>query len=167
MRWRFTPPPGQTFASNDVEVPLLNREGFFLIEARRGTAVQQVWLNLSRVGMITKESPGGSIIYGADLGTGRALRGMRLTYLVGTHFAYDLTDSHGISRVPAHAVFALAEWGKSHAFVSCFRIRRRRLPCWAYAPIAHRRPPARACALPGSRAGAVVTCTVPRRARSR
>jgi len=118
--WRFTPPPGQTFASNDVEVPLLNREGFFLIEARRGTAVQQVWLNLSRVGMITKESPGGSIVYGADLGTGRALRGMRVTYLVGTHFTYDLSDSHGISHVPARAVFALAEWGKSRAFVSLF-----------------------------------------------
>jgi len=119
-RWRFTPPPGQAFASNDVDVPLLNREGFFLIEARRGSAVQQVWLNLSRVGMITKESPGGSIVYGADLGTGRALRGMRVTYLIATHFAYDLSDSHGISHVPAHAVFALAEWGKSRAFVSLF-----------------------------------------------
>ncbi|HEY5348461.1 MAG TPA: hypothetical protein VIJ64_01980 [Candidatus Lustribacter sp.] len=118
--WRFTPPPGLTFASNDVEVPLQNREGFYVIEARRGTAVQQVWVNLSRVGLITKESPGGSIVYGADLGTGRALRGMRVTYLVGTHFVYDRSDSHGISRVPAHAVFALAEWGKSRAFVSLF-----------------------------------------------
>jgi hypothetical protein len=119
-RWRFTPPPGLTFASNDVEVPLLNHEGFYVIEARRGTAVQQVWLNLSRIGLLTKESPGGSIVYGADLGTGRALRGMRVTYLVGTSFAYDLTDSHGISRVPPRAVFALAEWGKSRAFVSLF-----------------------------------------------
>jgi hypothetical protein len=119
-RWRFTPPPGQTFASNDVDVPLLNREGFFVIEARRGTAVQQVWLNLSRVGMITKESPGGSIVYGADLGTGRALRGMRVTYLVGTQFVFDLTDAHGISHVPPRAVFALAEWGTSRAFVSLF-----------------------------------------------
>jgi hypothetical protein len=118
--WRFTPPPGLTFASNDVDVPLLNREGFYVIEARRGTAVQQVWLNLSRVGLLTKESPAGSIVYGADLGSGHALRGMRLTYLVGTHFSYDLTDSHGISRVPAHAVFALAEWGKSRSFVSLF-----------------------------------------------
>jgi hypothetical protein len=119
-RWRFTPPPGLTFASNDVDVPLLNREGFYVIEARRGSAVQQVWLNLTRVGLITKESPAGSIIYGADLGTGRALRAMRITYLVGTHFVYDLSDSHGISRVPPHAVFALAEWGKSRAFVSLF-----------------------------------------------
>ena len=118
--WRFTPPPGLTFASNDVEVPLLNHEGFFVIEARRGTAVQQVWLNLSRVGLLTKESPAGSIVYGADLGTGHALRAMRMTYLVGTHFAYDLTDGHGISRVPDRAVFALAEWGKSKSFVSLF-----------------------------------------------
>ena len=118
--WRFTPPPGLTFASNDVEVPLLNHEGFYVIEARRGTAVQQVWINLSRVGLLTKESPAGSLIYGADLGTGRALRAMRITYLIATHFAYDLTDSHGISRVPAHAVFALAEWGKSRSFVSLF-----------------------------------------------
>ena len=118
--WRFTPPPGLTFASNDVEVPLLNREGFYVIEARRGTAVQQVWLNLSRVGLITKESPAGSIVYGADLGTGHALHGMRMTYLVGTHFTYDLTDGRGISPVPAQAVFALAEWGKSRSFVSLF-----------------------------------------------
>ena len=75
MRWRFTPPPGLTFASNDVPVPLLNREGFFVVEARRGTAVQQVWLNLSRVGLLTKESPAGSIVYGADLGTGRRCTG--------------------------------------------------------------------------------------------
>lgn len=120
VRWRFTPPPGLTFASNDVEVPLLNHEGFFVVEARRGTAVQQVWLNLSRVGLVTKQSAAGSIIYGADLGSGRALHGMRVTYLVGTHFVYGLTDAHGISRVPASAVFALAEWGKSKAFVSLF-----------------------------------------------
>jgi hypothetical protein len=117
-RWRFTPPPGLRFASNDVAVPLQNREGFFVIEARRGSAVQQVWLNLSRVGLLTKESAGGSFVYGADLGTGRALGGMRITYLVGTSFAYGLTDGHGISRVPGRARFALAEWGKSRAFVS-------------------------------------------------
>jgi len=119
-RWRFTPPPGLTFASNDVEVPLLNREGFYVVEARRGTAVQQVWLNLSRVGVIAKQSPGGSILFGADLGTGRAFSGMRVTYLIGTRFTYDLTDNHGVSHVPDHAVFAIAEWGRSRAFVSLF-----------------------------------------------
>jgi hypothetical protein len=117
-RWRFTPPPGLRFASNDVDVPLQNREGFFVIEARRGSAVQQVWLNLSRVGLLTKESAGGSFVYAADLGTGQALARMRVTYLVGTSFAYDLTDVHGISHVPPRARFALAEWGKSRAFVS-------------------------------------------------
>src|ERR1700691_3795448 len=49
-----------------------------------------------------------------------ALRGMRVTYLIATHFAYDLTDRNGISHVPPHAVFALAEWGQSKAFVSLF-----------------------------------------------
>jgi len=117
-RWRFTPPPGLRFASNDVDVPLQNREGFFVIEARRGDAVQQVWLNLSRVGLLTKESAGGSLLYAADLGTGRALAGMRVTYLVGISFTYDLTDAHGTSHVPPRARFALAEWGKSRAFVS-------------------------------------------------
>jgi hypothetical protein len=117
-RWRFTPPPGLRFASNDVDVPLQNREGFFVIEARRGDAVQQVWLNLSRVGVLAKQSPGGSFLYTADLGTGRALAGMRVVYLVGTSFAYDKTDPHGVSRVPGRARFAIAEWGKSKAFVS-------------------------------------------------
>jgi hypothetical protein len=117
-RWRFTPPPGLRFASNDVDVPLQNREGFFVIEARRGDAVQQVWLNLSKIGLLTKESAGGSFVYAADLGSGRALSGMRVTYLIGTTFTYDLTDAHGISHVPSRAKFALAEWGKSRAFVS-------------------------------------------------
>ena len=115
-RWRFSPPPGLKFESNDVDVPLMNREGFYVIEARRGDAVQQVWVNVSRAGLLTKESPAGSIIYGTDLGTGRALARMRITYLVNRHFVYDQTDAHGISHVPAHAVFALAEWGASKAF---------------------------------------------------
>ena len=78
-RWRFTPPQGLLYTPNDVDVPLQNREGFFVIEARRGDAVQQAWVDLSRVGLLTKESPGGIVLYGADLGTGRALSGMRIT----------------------------------------------------------------------------------------
>jgi len=63
-----------------VEVPLLNREGFFVIEARRGTAVQQVWINLSRIGLLTKRIAGRFIVYGRRLGQpARALRGMRYT----------------------------------------------------------------------------------------
>jgi hypothetical protein len=117
-RWRFTPPPGQRLVSSDVDVPLQNREGFFVIEARRGDAVQQVWLNLSRIGLISKESPAGSLLYAADLGNGRALSGMRLTYLVNKSFAYGMSDPHGLAHIPAHAIFALAEWGHSKAFVS-------------------------------------------------
>jgi hypothetical protein len=117
-KWRFSPPAGLGFASNDVEVPLRDHEGFFVIEARRGDAVQQVWLNLTRVALVTKEAPGGALVYGSDLSNGRALGGMRVTYLVGVQFAYDKTDAQGVSHVPARARFALAEWGKSKAFVS-------------------------------------------------
>jgi hypothetical protein len=121
-RWRFTPPPGLQFESSDVAVPLQNREGFFVIEARRGDAVQQVWINLSRIGLVTKESPGGIALYGADLGTGRALAGMRITYLVNRAFVYAKTDGGGVSRMQTgngpRPRFALAEWGNSTAFVS-------------------------------------------------
>jgi len=121
-RWRFTPPPGLQFEANDVPVPLQNREGFFVIEARRGDAVQQVWMNLSRIGLVTKESPGGIALYASDLGTGRALAGMRITYLVRSAFVYGKTDAAGVARVSAgngpRPRFALAEWGNSKAFVS-------------------------------------------------
>jgi uncharacterized protein YfaS (alpha-2-macroglobulin family) len=118
-RWRFTPPAGLKFESNDVEVPLRNREGFFVIEARRGSASQQVWVNLSRIGILTKESPRGIVLYAADLGSGRALPGMRITYLVGAAFAYGKTDAHGVARVAGpRPRFALAEWGASRAFVN-------------------------------------------------
>jgi len=118
--WRFTPPPGERYTSNDVDVPLQNREGFFVVEARRGDAVQQTWIDLTRVGLLTKESPGGIVLYGADLGTGRALAQMRITYLVGTSFEYGATDAHGIARWSGagRPRFAIAEWGKSRTFVS-------------------------------------------------
>jgi hypothetical protein len=119
-RWRFTPPPGLRYTPSDVEVPLQNREGFFVIEARRGDAAQQTWLDLTTVGLLTKESAGGIVLYGADLHTGKALAGMRITYLVGTSFQYGQTDAHGIARWSGSTRprFALAEWGKSRTFVS-------------------------------------------------
>jgi hypothetical protein len=118
-RWRFAPPTGLKFESNEVEVPLRNREGFFVIEARRGPAAQQVWLNLSRIGLLTKESAAGIVMYAADLGTGRALPGMRITYLVDARFAYGKTGPDGLARVTGpRPRFALAEWGRSRAFVS-------------------------------------------------
>jgi len=119
-RWRFTPPAGPRYTPNEVEVPLQNREGFFVIEARRGDAAQQTWLDLTRVGLLTKESPGGIVLYGSDLRTGKALAGMRITYLVGTSFQYGKTDAHGIARWTGaqRPRFALAEWGASKTFVS-------------------------------------------------
>jgi Alpha-2-macroglobulin bait region domain len=119
-RWRFTPPGGLRYTPNDVEVPLQNREGFFVVEARRGDAVQQAWLDITRAGLLTKESPGGIVLYAADLGSGKALSGMRITYLVGASFQYGTTDVHGIARWTAaqRPRFALAEWGKSKTFVS-------------------------------------------------
>jgi hypothetical protein len=118
-KWRFTPPAGLKFESNDVDVPLSNREGFYVVEARRGEAAQQVWLNLSRIGLLTKESPGGIVLYAADLGTGRALPGMRITYLMGAAFVYGQTDASGIARMSGpRPRFALAEWGRSRAFVN-------------------------------------------------
>lgn len=118
-RWRFSPPAGLKFESNDVEVPLHGREGFFVVEARRGQASQQVWLNVSRIGLLTKESAAGIVMYAADLGTGRGLPGMRISYLVGSAFAYGKTDRDGIARVGGpRPRFALAEWGRSKAFVN-------------------------------------------------
>lgn len=117
-RWKFTPPRGFTSTANDVDVPLQNHEGFYVIEARRGDAAQQVWLNISRIGFISKESAQGALVYGADLQTGRAYDGMRVSYLVGNQLQVEKTDANGISHVPAHARFALADWGESHAFVS-------------------------------------------------
>ncbi len=118
-KWRFVPPSGLKFESNDVDVPLHGREGFFVIEARRGAATQQVWFNASRIGLLTKESAGGIVVYAADLGSGRALPGMRLTYLTGASFVYGKTDAHGVARITGpRPRFALAEWGRSHAFVN-------------------------------------------------
>ena len=118
--WQFTPPGGFQFQSNDVAVPLGTSEGFFVVEARRGNVAEQVWINRTRVGLIAKQSPGGVLLYGADLGTGLPLANMRVELLVGTRFVTRMTDTHGIvhwSSTP-HPIFALAQWGPSYAFVS-------------------------------------------------
>ena len=116
----FTPPGGYQFQSNVVTVPLGSREGFFVVEARRGNVGEQVWINRTRVGLITKETPGELVIYGADLGTGRALADMRISLLRGSSFIDRQTDSHGIVRWNKNPrpIFALAQWGNSWAFTS-------------------------------------------------
>ncbi len=97
-----------------------SREGFFVVEARRGDVGEQVWINRSRVGLISKETAGELVLYGADLGTGRALARMRVQFVADRRFTTLLTDDRGIvrwTRSP-RPVFALAQWGNSYAFLS-------------------------------------------------
>ncbi len=119
-RWRFTPPPGYRFESSDVEVPLGNREGFFVVEARRGEALQQVWLNRTHIGLLTMESPEGLVVWAADLHDGRPLANLAIAFLVGLQLVTKKTDSAGLIvwRDARRPSFALAEQGAGRAFVS-------------------------------------------------
>ncbi len=120
VSFTFTPPGGYQFQSNVVNVPLGSREGFFVVEARRGDVGEQVWINRSRVGLVSKATPGGLLLYGTDLGTGLPLARMRVQFVVNSSFSTMLTDNDGIvrwNRQP-HPVFALAQWGGSYAFLS-------------------------------------------------
>lgn len=120
--WRYTPPGGYQFQTSMVAVPLGPREGFFVVEARRGAAAEQVWVNRTRVGLIVKQTPAELTLYAADLGTGRALPKMRVQFLSGARLETRLTDAHGLVRWTSASgprpVFALAQWGASYAFVS-------------------------------------------------
>ncbi len=116
----FTPPGGYQFQSNVVNVPLGTREGFFVVEARRGGVGEQVWINRSRIGLISKETPNELLLYGADLGTGMPVARMRVQFVVNRSFVTEMTDGQGIvrwNRSP-RPVFALAQWGSSYAFIS-------------------------------------------------
>ena len=118
--FNFAPPGGYQFQSNVVDVPLGAREGFFVVEARRGSVGEQVWINRSRIGLISKETPGGLMLYGADLGTGMPIARMRVQFVVNRNFVTAMTDAQGIvrwNRSP-RPVFALAQWGNSYAFLS-------------------------------------------------
>lgn len=119
-RWRFTPPPGYRFETSDVAVPLGSREGFFVVEARRGDAVQQVWLNRTHVGIVTKESPGGLVLWCVDLRDGRALAQTDVSFLTGLRLIVKRTNREGTIVWPAgpRPTFALAESGAGRAFVS-------------------------------------------------
>ncbi len=120
LSFNFTPPGGYQFQSNEVGVPLGSREGFFVVEARRGNVGEQVWINRSRIGLVAKETPGGLLLYGADLGTGAPLAHMRVQFVVNRSFVTGSTDNDGIVRWnrAARPVFALAQWGNSYAFLS-------------------------------------------------
>ncbi len=120
VHWRFSPPPGYRFVSSDVTVPLGNQEGFYIVEARRGDAVQQVWLNRTHVGLVTKESADGLVVWGVDLRSGRAIAGMTVSFLVGLDLVSKRTDSNGLIvwREKGRPAFALAEHDAGRAFVS-------------------------------------------------
>ncbi len=120
VHWRFSPPAGYSFESNDVTVPLGAREGFFVVEARRGDAVQQVWLNRTHIGLVTKESPESLVLWAVDLRSGHGLAGITVSFLSGLTLQSTKTDAHGLivwSGGPRPS-FALAEDGAGRAFVS-------------------------------------------------
>lgn len=118
--FNYTPPGGYQFQSNQIDVPLGSREGFFVVEARRGAVGEQVWINRTRIGLVTKEAPGEVLLYGADLGSGRALANMRVQMLANGTFVTRTTDARGIIRWgrEPRPIFALAQWGASYAFTS-------------------------------------------------
>ena len=119
-RFSFTPPGGYQFQSSEVDVQLGSREGFFVVEARRGDVGEQVWINRTRVGLLTKETPSELLLYAADLRSGKALAHARVQFVVEGAFETRYTDTHGIirwDRAP-RPVFALAQYGDSYAFAS-------------------------------------------------
>ncbi len=119
-KWRFAPPPGYRFETSDVDLPLGSREGFFVVEARRGEAVQQVWVNRTALGLLTKESPEGLVVWCVDLHSGRALENVAVSFLVGAQLVTKKSDRDGIIvwRDRMRPAFALAEHGAARAFVS-------------------------------------------------
>ncbi|HEY9085889.1 MAG TPA: hypothetical protein VIN40_08170 [Candidatus Tyrphobacter sp.] len=119
-RFTYTPPGGYQFQPNAVDLPLGAREGFFVVEARRGNVGEQVWVNRSRIGLVAKQTPAQLLLYGVDLGTGRALSRMRVQLLVNDRFVTEYTDASGTLRWNRgeRPIFALAQWGESYAFVS-------------------------------------------------
>jgi hypothetical protein len=119
-RWRFAPPTGYRFEVNQVRAPLGSQEGFYVVQARRGDATQQVWINRTHIGLVTKESPGGLLLWCVDLRNGQALRGVNVAFLVGRELLSRVTDSHGaiVWTGRARPTFALADHGAARAFVS-------------------------------------------------
>ncbi len=119
-QWSYAPPGGYRFQSNDIPVPLGTREGFFIVEARRGTVGEQVWINRTRIGLLSKETPAGVLLYGADLGSGTPLARMRVSFIAGGRFVDRYTDRTGIVswQSSPRPLFALAQWGASSAFIS-------------------------------------------------
>jgi hypothetical protein len=121
VRWKFSPPAGLRFNSSEVSVPLGTQEGFYVVEARRGDAVQQVWINRTHIGLLTKESPDGLLIWAVDLHSGRPLSSLSVSFLVGLQLIDRKTDANGLVAwhdLKSRPIFALAERDAAVAFVS-------------------------------------------------
>jgi len=120
VRWRFSPPPGYRFVTNDVPVPLGGREGFFVVEARRGAARQQVWVNRSHVGLVSIASPNGLTLWSADLHSGTGIARAPIDFLVGSHLVRQTSGAGGLTvwRGAGRPTFALATVGPARAFLS-------------------------------------------------
>ena len=120
VTWRFSPPPGYRVEGNDISVPLGTREGVFVIQARRGAAVQQVWINRSSIGLLSKAAPRGMVIYGCDLGSGKPIAHLRVLFLTDHTLVTRYTDMNGLIRWDrtSRPSFVLAEWGNNRAFLS-------------------------------------------------
>ena len=120
LSFTFSPPGGYQFQSSDVDIPLGSREGFFVVEARRGDVGEQVWINRSRVGLISKETPSGLASMRRISAPACRCARMRVQFVVNREFVTVLTDGDGLvrwNRSP-RPVFALAQWGGSYAFLS-------------------------------------------------
>ncbi len=120
MRWRFLPPPSYRFEASDVRVPLGSQEGFYVVEARRGDAVQQVWLNRTHIGLLAQESPDGVVFWCVDLRSGHAIAHIKLSLLRGTRLIERQTDGDGLLvwHDRGRPAFALAQSAAGRAFLS-------------------------------------------------
>ncbi|MGH7706645.1 MAG: hypothetical protein ACREM6_01765 [Vulcanimicrobiaceae bacterium] len=118
--WRFVPPSGYRFVSSDVTVPLGQRAGFFVVEARRGNVARQIWIDRTRIGLEAQASPRGTMLWAVDLGTGKPLVHLTVQLLVGSALIERKTDASGtiVWRKQPAPRFALAQMGSDRAFLS-------------------------------------------------
>ena len=120
LSFTFTPPGGYQFQSNESTCRSARAKASSSSKRDAANVGEQVWINRTRVGLVSKETPSGLLLYGADLGTGAPLARMRVQFVVNDAFATAMTDGDGIvrwNRSP-RPVFALAQWGNSYAFLS-------------------------------------------------
>ncbi|HEV3156047.1 MAG TPA: hypothetical protein VGZ00_01750 [Candidatus Baltobacteraceae bacterium] len=119
-QWRFDPPSGYRFVSSDVDIPLGQRAGFFVIEARRGNVARQIWIERTRIGLEAKVNSHGLLLWAVDLGTGKPLENLSISLLVGNALVDRRTAHDGtiVWRTSPFPRFALAQMNSDRAFLS-------------------------------------------------